>query len=73
MSLSKLGKVLEFEWDEANIAHIAKHGVLPKEVEEAFFDKHNVQDEDIEHSTIEKRFLIVGKQRKEDYFIKYLQ
>lgn len=64
MSLPKLEKVLEFEWDEANIAHIAKHNVLPKEAEEVFFDKDNVQDEDIEHSTIEKRFLIIGKTKK---------
>lgn len=64
MSLPELEKVLEFEWDEANIAHIAKHDVLPKEAEEVFFDKDNVQDEDIEHSTIEKRFLIIGKTKK---------
>jgi uncharacterized DUF497 family protein len=24
-----------FDWDEANIAHIAKHGVTPEEAEEA--------------------------------------
>ena len=25
-----------FDWDEANIAHIARHGVTPKEAEQAF-------------------------------------
>ncbi len=64
MSLPKLGKVLEFEWDKSNIAHIAKHDVVPKEAEEVFFDKDNVQDKDLEHSTIEKRFLVVGKTKK---------
>lgn len=61
MAIVKLGDITEFEWDEANIAHIARHNVLPKEAEEAFFDKNNVRDEDLEHSTIEERFLIIGK------------
>jgi hypothetical protein len=26
----------EFDWDEANIGHIARHGVSPEEVEQAF-------------------------------------
>lgn len=64
MSRNKREKVLEFEWDEANIAHIAKHRVLPKESEEVFFDKDNVQDEDLEHSKFEKRSLIIGKTKK---------
>jgi uncharacterized DUF497 family protein len=28
----------EFEWDDHNIKHIAKHGVLPVEIEEIAFD-----------------------------------
>lgn len=39
MSLPKLDKIIGFDWDEANIAHLAKHNVLPKEAEEVFFDK----------------------------------
>ncbi len=27
--------MLEFDWDEANIAHIARHDVMPQEAEEA--------------------------------------
>lgn len=64
MVLPKLDKALEFEWDEANMAHISRHDVVPKEAEEVFFDKDNVRDEDLEHSTIENRFLIVGKTKK---------
>lgn len=64
MSLPKLEKVLEFEWDEANVSHIAKHNVVPKEAEEVFFDKNNVQDEDVKHSTTEERSLIIGKTMK---------
>lgn len=64
MARVKLGGVIEFEWDEANIAHIAKHNVVPNEAEDVFFDENNIQDEDIEHSTVEKRFLIVGKTKR---------
>jgi len=31
-------EILEFEWDDDNIEHIAKHGVLPDEIEEVAFD-----------------------------------
>lgn len=64
MAIVKLGKVTVFEWDEANIGHIAKHNVLPEEAEEVFFDENNVQDEDVEHSTNEKRYLIIGKTKE---------
>jgi hypothetical protein len=29
---------VEFDWDEANEEHIARHAVTPEEAEEAFFD-----------------------------------
>jgi|SRR3989344_3919495 len=64
MSKIKLGEVKEFEWDEANIEHIAKHNVIPREAEEVFFDKNNALNEDIKHSTTEVRFLIIGKTKK---------
>ncbi len=28
--------MLEFEWDDDNIAHLARHGITPDEVEELF-------------------------------------
>lgn len=28
----------EFDWDEANVEHVARHGVEPYEVEEALLD-----------------------------------
>lgn len=52
---------LKFDWDEANIEHIAKHNVSPEEAEDIFFDPNNALNEDIEHSLVEKRFLIIGK------------
>ena len=58
------GNVEGFDWDEANMAHIARHNVAPEEAEDVFFDKRNVIDEDIKHSGFEKRFLIIGKTQK---------
>ena len=31
-------RIISFEWDEANINHIARHNVMPEEVEEACFN-----------------------------------
>ena len=28
-----------FDWDDKNVAHIARHNVEPEEAEEVFFDK----------------------------------
>lgn len=51
MAVTKLRGVTGFEWDDANIEHIAKHHVVPEEAEQVFFDENNVLDEDIKHST----------------------
>ena len=32
----------EFEWDEANEEHIARHGFTPREAEEALTDPHRI-------------------------------
>ncbi len=64
MDIDALKGVSSFEWDEANISHIAKHNVIPDEAEEVFSDVDNVQDENIGHSTVEKRFLIIGKSQE---------
>lgn len=61
MVKAKLTDVIEFEWGEANIAHIAKHNVIPNEAEEVFFDKNNAWNEDLKHSKVEERYLIIGK------------
>jgi uncharacterized DUF497 family protein len=29
---------LIFDWNEANTAHVARHGITPEEVEQAFFN-----------------------------------
>lgn len=33
-------RVPDFEWDDANVDHIAMHGVEPEEAEEALADPH---------------------------------
>jgi uncharacterized protein len=62
--MSLLDDITEFEWDKANIEHIAHHNVTPEEAEQVFFDIDNALDEDIKHSTVEKRFIIIGKTEK---------
>jgi len=64
MKIDVLEGVVGFEWDEANIAHIARHDVAPEEAEEIFFDINNILNKDVEHSVVEKRFLIIGKTEK---------
>jgi uncharacterized DUF497 family protein len=35
--------MIEFDWDDGNIEHIADHRIEPDEVEEAFEDLHRIQ------------------------------
>jgi len=36
-------RVVQFEWDDWNIAHIAQHNVEPDEVEEVFVNFHIIR------------------------------
>ncbi len=47
----------DFEWDEANIDHIADHSVEPVEVEEAFADPDRVAAEAYNTATERRRAL----------------
>jgi hypothetical protein len=49
----------EFDWDKANIAHIAAHGVLPQEAEEVI--ANNPLDLSYEMQDGEPRFRQVGE------------
>lgn len=49
---------LNFDWDEANIGHIARHCVTAAEIEEAFHRPHGFEID--EPSDGEERFLIYG-------------
>ena len=39
MNIDVLKGVVGFDWNEANIEHIAEHDVTPDEVEEVFSDE----------------------------------
>lgn len=48
----------ELIWDKKNTNHIAKHNLVPLEVEEVFKDKYKVRD------TYSERLMIIGKSAK---------
>ncbi|MDP2585394.1 MAG: BrnT family toxin [Candidatus Levybacteria bacterium] len=64
MAVSRLRNVTGFEWDESNIQHLARHSVTPSEAEDVFFDIDNVLNEDLKHSIVENRFIIIGKTKE---------
>jgi hypothetical protein len=49
---------LEFEWDEANVGHIARHGVRPEEVEQVILN--DPDDIGYEEANGENRWSIIG-------------
>jgi uncharacterized DUF497 family protein len=61
---------VEFDWDEANTSHIARHGVTPTETEESLLDPFSkdvdswVEDDEVRYrqigSTISGRLLAVA-------------
>jgi len=58
-------KKTKFEWDKYNsIKNWVKHQVRPFEVEEAFLDRSALILNDEIHSHLEKRYIIIGKTRK---------
>ncbi|MDO8657298.1 MAG: BrnT family toxin [Candidatus Levybacteria bacterium] len=57
-------KIFEFEWDKGNIEKNKKHKIKDKEAEEVFFDENKVIYKDILHSKVEKRFILLGKNKK---------
>ena len=61
-----LDNVSEFEWDSGNRGkNFKKHGVTDEECEEAFFDERKKILKDILHSGKEKRYILLGKTKKE--------
>jgi len=52
-----------FDWDEGNIKHIARHRVLPHEVEQAVTDPHAVML-DIQMIGAEERTRVLGMTAK---------
>lgn len=56
---------VEFEWDKGNISKNLKHGVEDNEAEEVFLDEGKVIYKDKLHSSVEERFIVLGKTRKD--------
>ena len=50
----------EFQWDDANVEHIARHGVTPEEAEEAYLDE-NRRYLSIPRTFTEMRRALLGK------------
>ena len=57
---------LTFEWDKGNSEkNWLKHRIRNSDAEEVFFDKQKRIAKDVFHSGKEKRFILLGKTKKE--------
>ena len=57
--------MITFEWDKTKAAaNIEKHGVSFEEARTVFYDESAVEFYDIEHSSKEERFLLLGMSNK---------
>lgn len=56
-----LARFTGFKWDEGNARKNEKHGVLPMEVEQVFFNQPLLLLDDVRHSQVEPRFHALGK------------
>lgn len=62
-----LQKPYEFDWDQGNVVkNLLKHQIECRQTEEAFTDKNSFISEDLKHSSIEYRFLLIGKDNEEN-------
>lgn len=53
--------MIKFEWDASKAtANLKKHGVSFEEARSVFYDEFAVQFFDVDHSTEEERFLLLG-------------
>lgn len=54
--------LIAFEWDQGNSEKsYRKHGITAKEAEEVFLDERSIVVEDIKHSGLEERSIIIGQ------------
>ncbi|PIV07667.1 hypothetical protein COS53_01230 [Candidatus Shapirobacteria bacterium CG03_land_8_20_14_0_80_35_14] len=57
-----LQKPYEFDWDQGNvIKNLLKHQIECRQIEEAFIDDNSLVGDDLKHSSVESRFLLIGK------------
>ena len=57
-----MAELPEFDWDEDNISHLARHGIAPEEVEEVFANGEQVSEAQQEHGEI--RWVCFGHTNK---------
>ena len=50
---------MEFDWNAANVEHVARHGITPQEAEEAV--RIEPLDADVQHHNDESRVLCFGR------------
>ena len=58
------GAFTGFEWDDHNVAHIARHDVTPEEVEQVFANGSEFFETRIDPRTGEERHLEIGETSK---------
>lgn len=58
---------MDFDWDEANTEHIARHGVDPDEAEEALSDPARVATKSYMGANGEKRVAVIGQSESGRY------
>lgn len=58
-------KTQEFEWDKGNIGKNLKHNVKDREAEEVILDEGKVIYKDELHSITEKRYVLLGRTKKD--------
>lgn len=51
-----------FDWDQGNtVKNLIKHGIECRQAEESFLDENSLILDDVEHSTKEERYFLIGK------------
>ena len=56
---------ISFQWDKGNSGkNVRKHGIHDMECEEVFFDPEKKLFEDIFHSGIEERYILLGSTKE---------
>ena len=65
---------MRFEWDDKKARENLKtHGVTFGEATEVFYDPYALEAYDIEHSTIEARFFIIGLSSRRLLYVVYAE
>ncbi len=65
---------MRFEWDdEKALSNIEKHGVSFGEATEVFYDPNALEDYDVDHSTEEVRFFIIGLSSRRLLYVIYAE